>query len=285
MLNTAELLALIGRRIGKPRGWERIVRLFVSPEKCATIPELCLVRDGSVFLAQPAVQIGWHVAFFGSYEPEIRDIFRTVLPLGGVALDIGANVGWHTLLMARLVGDQGRVLAAEPNPSVRKRLLNNLNLNRFNQVDVVPYAIADTEGTVEFFGPEADDGDSGNGYIVNDGSTAPQETIRVETRRLDAIVAAAQINRLDLIKIDVEGFEWPVLQGGEQTITKFRPHIILEYDANYASRGGGSPSAVLEFFREHGYRLFTIGRTWATAVELSNWPDCANIWAVPFAES
>lgn len=249
------------------------------------MPELCLVRDGSVFLAQPAVPIGWHVAFFGTYEPELRDIFRTVLPLDGVVLDIGANVGWHTLLMARLVGDQGRVLAAEPNPSVRKRLLNHLKINRFEQVEVVPYAIADTDGTVEFFGPEADDGDSGDGYVVSSGSTAQRGTIRVETKRLDAIVTAAQIKRLELIKIDVEGFEWPVLQGGEQTIAKFRPHIIFEYDANYASRGGGSPHNLANYFYEHRYRLFAIGRTWATAVGLKNWPNCANIWAVPLAES
>src|SRR5215472_5962531 len=117
MCKTVEILAWIGNQIGKPPGWERVVRMFASPEKCRSMAEVCLVRDGIVFQVQPSVAVGWNVAFFGTYEPELREIFRSVLPMGGVALDIGANIGWHTLLMARLVGNNGRVMAAEANPS------------------------------------------------------------------------------------------------------------------------------------------------------------------------
>jgi len=143
-------LAWLGNRIGKPPGFERIVRRFASPEKCDGLPEMCLVREGFVFLARPAVPVDWNITFFGTYEPEIRMIFRAVLPAGGAALDIGANVGWHTLLMASLVGSNGRVLAAEANPAVRQRLLENLSLNRFKQAEVLPCAIADKEETMEF---------------------------------------------------------------------------------------------------------------------------------------
>jgi FkbM family methyltransferase len=285
MPKLVELIAWIGNRIGKPPGWERVVRLFASPEKCVGMAEVCVVRDGVVFLAQPAVPVGWYVAFFGTYEPELREIFRTVLPTAGVAVDIGANVGWHTLLMARLVGQTGRVLAAEANPSVLVRLQDNLNLNRFGQVEVLPYALAQSEGTVNFYAPKADDAESGNGYVVTDGAKEQRGIIAVETRRLDAIVSMAQFERLDLIKIDVEGFEWPVLRGGEQSIARFRPHIVFEYNREYSSRGGGDPHIVAEFFRKHRYRLFAIGRTWAKAVEAGNWPDCADIWAVPLAKS
>jgi FkbM family methyltransferase len=259
--------------------------MFAPPEKCRGMAEVCVVRDGIVFVAQPAVPVGWHVAFFGTYEPELREIFRAVLPMGGVAIDIGANVGWHTLLMARLVGPGGRVLAAEANPSVRSRLQDNLNLNRFEQAEVIPYAIADTEGVVEFYGPEADDADSGNGHIVTDGAGAKRGIIRVETRRLDTIASMAKIDRLDLIKIDVEGFEWSVLQGGEVTIAKFRPHIVFEYDANYASRGAANPALIHAFFRKHNYNLYSIGRSWAEAVGPGNWPGCANIWATPSGQA
>ena len=283
MSKRIETLAWIGSRIGKPPGWERIVRRLAPPEKCRSIPEICVVRDGCLVVVQPSIPLGWHVIFFGTYEPELREIFRAVLPSEGVALDIGANIGWHTLLMARLVGARGRVLAAEANSSVREQLLANLNLNRFSQVEVIPFAISDSEGTVEFYGPAADDADSGNGYMVPDSAaTKPRSgIIRLETRRVDAIVAAAQLERLDLIKIDVEGFEWPVLRGGEETIAKFRPQIVFEYNAEYASRGGGSPAVVFEFFQRYRYRLFTIRRTWAEAVRLDHWPNSADIWAIP----
>ena len=61
-----------------------------------------------------------------------------------------------------------------------------------------------------------------------------------------------------MIKIDVEGFEWPVFRGGEETIAKFRPHIIFEYDHKSGSRGGGTPELISEFFRAQRYRLFAI---------------------------
>jgi Methyltransferase FkbM domain len=149
-------------------------------------------------------------------------------------------------------------------------------------VEIVPYALADAEGTLPFHGPDADDPDSGNGHVVRDGAEPRPGIIPVEARRLDSMVSAAGIERLDLIKIDVEGFEWPVLQGAEQTIANFRPHIVFEYDAAYAPRGGGSAPALADFFRRHGYRLFAVRRTWAEPVREDSWPDCANIWAAPF---
>jgi FkbM family methyltransferase len=281
MSNTVEILAWIGSRIGKPPGWERVVRMFASPKKCREMREICVVRDGVIFLANPAVPIGWHIMFFGSYEPEVREIFRAVLPIGGVALDIGANVGWHTLLMARLVGRDGRVLAVEPNPSVRERLQAHLILNRFPQVEVIPFALADTEGTVAFFGPDANDVASGDGHVVTEVAAEQRDFFQVETRRLDFVFRESMAKRLDLIKIDVEGFEWPVFQGGEQIIEEFRPHIVFEFNSEYSVRGGGSPEVLEEFFKRHGYRLFEIGRSWAEELEPQSWPTCADIWAVP----
>jgi len=260
MTKTIEILAWIGNRIGKPPGWERVVRLFASPEKCQAMPAVCVAQDDLMFIAKPSVPIGWHVAFFGTYEPELRKIFRAVLPVGGVAIDIGANVGWHTLLMARLVGNGGTVLAVEPNPSVRRDLETNLKLNRFGHVAVIPYALADSEKLVESFGPDANDARSGNGHVVSASSTDRRAIIQVETRSLDTIVTTAAIDRVDLIKIDVEGFEWPVLQGARLTIEKFRPHVVFEYIDEYASRGQGTPEMFEQYFRQHRYRLFSIKR-------------------------
>jgi hypothetical protein len=76
-----------------------VARFLLPPERCAGFPEVCLVRDGSLFLTRLALPLGWHIGLFGSYEPELREIMRTALPLGGTAIDVGANAGWHTLLM------------------------------------------------------------------------------------------------------------------------------------------------------------------------------------------
>jgi FkbM family methyltransferase len=280
MRRRAEILSWIGTRIGKPFGFERVMRFLLPIRKCTDIPEICLVRDGTLFVTRPGLPLGWHVAFFGSYEPELREIMRTVLPTGGVAIDVGANVGWHTLLMARLVGAHGRVLAIEANPSICEQLMRNVGLNRLAQVDLIPVAVADSETTLDFCGPSADDPASASGHVVSDAAKG-MGSIRVAARPLDAIVSEKQIERLDLIKIDVEGFEWPALKGGEKTIAKFRPHILFEFDSAHVGRGGGSSSLFFEFFQRHEYRLFSVGRNWAGALDLSTWPDCANIFATP----
>ena len=245
------------------------------------MPELCVLRDGAMFLAQPGVPLGWHVAVFGTYEPEVRDIVRAVLPVNGVAVDVGANVGWHTILMAQMVGNGGRVFAAEANPSVRRRLEDNVAINRFRQVEVVPFAMGNNDGSVNFFGPPADDSGSGDGYVVTSCGSDSRAVIHVEMRRLESVLASAAIDRLDLIKIDVEGFEWPVLRGAEKMIAKFRPHIIFEYNADYVHRGEGTPDLMATFFQQHRYRLFAIRRNWSEAITQSSWPACADIWAVP----
>jgi FkbM family methyltransferase len=275
------LLAWTGQRIGKPPGWERAVRWLAAPEKFRGGPDLCLVRDGMAFITQPSVPLGWHVAMFGTYEPGLRAILGALLGPGAVAMDVGANVGWHTLLMAKRVGDQGRVLAVEANPSVRARLADNVSINGFAHVDIVPCALAAREGQVEFYGPAEDDADSGNGHVVSEADQSREGVFTVETRTLDAVVAAAGLERLDAIKIDVEGYEWPVLQGAGTTLARFHPHVIFEYVEEYAGRGGATPDTLMDFFERQGYRLFALRRDWSERVTRGSWPECADIWAVP----
>ena len=282
MRRRVEFLAWLGNRLGKPPGFERVVRALMPPERCAALPEVCLVRDGSLFLTRLALPLGWHIGFFGSYEPELREIMRAVLPVGGTAIDVGANAGWHTLLMARHIGPQGRVLAVEPNPSVREHLSRNIAINRLEQVQVVDAALAEAPGTLNFVAPDAEHPASGSGHVVADGA-APPDAVRVEAITLDGLAADQKLDRLDLVKIDAEGFEWPILQGAQTSIARFRPYIIFEFDQAYAARGRDSGRLFAEFFQRHNYRLFAVGRNWAELIDNQSWPNNANIFAVPLS--
>lgn len=280
MVTRVELLAWLGTRIGKPPGFERVARWIAPMDRFADLPEICVVRDGMLFVTRIGVPIGWHVALFGSYEPELRAVMRALLPPGGIAVDAGANVGWHTLLMARLVGVEGRVLAAEANPSVSAELARNIQINRLPQVEILAHALGEAEGTLAFLDLPADDPGAASAHVVAGGSSCAK-TISVRVRPLDAIVHEAGFERLDFIKMDVEGYEWPVLQGSREAIAKFRPAIVFEFDAAYAPRGGGSGPLLWEFFARQEYRLYAIGRNWAAQVEPMRWPNCANILALP----
>jgi FkbM family methyltransferase len=275
------ILAGIGRWIGKPRGWERVVRWFAPPEKCGAIGERLVRGEGFSFFAQSVTPLGWQVLFFGTYEPELRAIFRSTIPPGGVVIDVGANVGWHSLLMARLAGPSGRILAVEPNPSVRDRLKANLDANEIENVTVLPFAFSNRDGRVGFYGPPATDGGSGSGHLAISDSPGPEANFDVDARRLDALVDELGLQRLDLLKIDVEGFEWPVLLGAEISIAKFRPQIVFEFNLEYAGRGGGRPEVFAEFFQRHGYTLHEVGRRGPNPLGTTAWPAAFDVWAVP----
>jgi FkbM family methyltransferase len=177
------------------------------------------------------------------------------------------------------------VLAAEANPSVRARLVEHLQVNRMGHVDVVPYALGDSDGRAQFHAPDAGDPAAGDGHMIASDERIGGDVIEVETRALDSIVQMAAVERLDLIKIDVEGFEWPVLKGAERSIARFRPHVVFEYIEEYAGRGGGSPGILADFFAKHRYRLFAVGRNWSESISGERWPSNANIWAVPLASA
>src|SRR4029077_12251087 len=98
----------------------------------------------------------------------------------------------------------------------------------------------ESDGVVTFRSPEAADIASGAGHVIAASDQGDAGAARIEARRLDSLVAAMGLERLDLIKIDIEGFEWPALKRAEQTIARFRPHIVFEYLAECADRGGGT---------------------------------------------
>src|ERR1051326_7304915 len=121
---------------------------------------------------------------------------------------------------------------------------------------------------------------SGIGHVVAD-DTAPLDAIHVAASTLDVIAAEQKLDRLDLVKIDAEGFEWPILQGAQTTIARFRPYIVFEFDQAYAARGRDSGRLFADFFQRHNYRLFAVGRNWAELIDNEKWPSNANIFASP----
>ena len=278
MSGVDDILAMIGRHIGKPPGWERLVRIFTSPERRRGADEVWVSRDDMLFAADPGVLIGWNVLMFGSYEPELRRVFESVLRPGDVAIDVGANVGWHTLLMARCVGPGGSVLAIEPNPSVRMRLERNVEINRLENVRILPFAVSNAECTAEFFAPAARDTGAGDGHLVPAGC-GNGNIISVDVRTLDGVVSERQLRGVDLIKLDIEGFEWPAMRGAERTIERFRPVVVFEYNDEYVGRGTGSAREIGDFLGQLGYRLYTVGRR--TRPVQADWPRSANMLAMP----
>lgn len=152
----------------------------------------------------------------GTYETAQSQLFVQHLRAGQQVLDIGACVGYYTLLAARLVGSGGQVYSFEPDPTNRSYLNGHVRRNRCSQVTVLPLALDQTTGIARFGGGTG----TGTSRLCDKGS------LEVRVRRLDDVAAELSLAP-DCIKIDVEGAELGVLQGGEQTIRQHHPTIFL----------------------------------------------------------
>lgn len=167
------------------------------------------------FVPAPLDRRGEHILFYGFDLP--APVLRFA-PRGGVAIDIGANLGEWAVPLASAVGPSGRVLCCEPNPGVAAALTATLVINNLSQAAVLPVAVSDSDGEARL---AIDAIDSGRSRLADAGVAVPLRT-------LDSIVAEARLTRLDLVKIDVEGHEARVLAGGERTLRLLRPAVIFE---------------------------------------------------------
>jgi FkbM family methyltransferase len=257
--NVDDALVRIGRVIGKPPGWERFVRALAPPSRFvggALRPTP--ISEGYVFPVDRGTLIGWNVHFFGNYEPEVREQIKRWLTPGLTAVDVGANVGWHALLMASIVGPRGRVFAFEPNDTTRARLVAAIDGNRLPQIIVDSRALSDRVGIAGFQAPQAGHVWDGTGRLTSAPAAGAQSGPSVECVTLDAFVAERGIEKLAFIKIDVEGWELSVLRGARRTLETLRPAIVFEYDPAYVARCGGSGAALTACLADAGYDLFQL---------------------------
>lgn len=249
-------LVRIGQLIGKPPGWERVVRALAPPMRFANSGVRASQQpDGYVFPVDRGTLIGWSVHFFGTYEPEVRTEVRRHLKPGAIAIDVGANVGWHTLLMAARAGSTGRVYAFEPNDSTRRRLVSAVEANDLTHVTVDGRGVADRVGTSGFQAPLAGHVWDGTGRLIAESS---REAATIECTTLDAFVAERHIDRLAFVKIDVEGWELSVLRGARHVLSALRPVVVFEYDPAYVSRSGGAADDVTRCWSDADYELFAL---------------------------
>ena len=174
------------------------------------------------------------------------------LPAGGVVLDIGAHFGYLTKEFARLHHGTCRVYAFEPLP-YNFGILCAVT-SRFPNVVRRPQALSDINGVADFVVPIKAQGKIGPG-LGHLGTERHRDYIRhtVETLRLDDFARQVGLDRLDFIKIDVEGAEWLALRGGTETLRRFRPVVYAEVDDALTANLGYAPRELFDFMRGLGY--------------------------------
>lgn len=155
--------------------------------------------------------LGMMLRTHGMFEPLQTKLFLKSVKPGDTVLDVGANVGYYTVLASKTVGPKGRVFAFEPDPRNLTLLRKNAVLNKCRNVVIVNKAVDSTKGRSSFLQDHANPGES---RLVNN-----KGTIRVSTTSLDAFVKNAHVRRVDVVKMDIEGAEVAAIVGAKKTFS------------------------------------------------------------------
>lgn len=183
---------------------------------------------------------------FGRWEPDSQKLFTRLIRKGNVVYDLGANNGLHSLLFAKLTGDQGTVFAFEPLKSNCEEINENATLNGIKNIEIINAAVSDTDGEVDFHLGEHDK----QGSIVGIGRETGRQ-VKVGVTTLDSFISSGKPSP-DFIKIDIEGAEGKALRGFDNKINEKKPLLFIELHTPEQDREVGN------FLMHHQYVAYRL---------------------------
>jgi len=222
--------------------------------------------------------IEWTILSTGTYEDEINKLIRISLKNGGSALDIGGNIGLQSLRMSQCAGQSGKIFAFEPLEYLQEKFKKNMALNKAGNVTLFPYALSDIDGEADFT-IDTNNWNQGTFSLSNTDAGAIKQHVIIKAA--DNIPNIKDLTSLDLIKIDVEGFEYKVLLGLRQTIEKHKPRIIFEYDDNYWLRNGQKMADCYNFLQALGYTLYQVTSVGCEVISSLGQIEGGNLFCIP----
>jgi FkbM family methyltransferase len=225
------------------------------------------IRQGGVQLEVDISDYIGHYLYFAFEDSSANALFRQVTAVSHV-VDVGANLGWTALRMASLA-PQGWVMAFEPDRENFTRCQANVSLNSFPNLFLFQVGLGSQPGTATM---EVRTPSNRGGNRISPSSEPTNKTI--EMARLDDMLSQFPDNRIDLIKIDVEGFELHVLRGAEQTLKQCKPVLFIELDDNNLRDQGDSARELVQFLEGHGYQTLEDAATGTKISSSTSFDHC-----------
>ena len=210
--------------------------------------------------------------FRENYEAELAFLERALSP-GKTFVDVGANLGIYALVASKIVGSSGRVIAFEPSQQSLFVLNENVAMNDLTNVQIYPTAISEKAGRAFLYhGPVPAQNSLGRD------PRQPPDGEEVMTQTLDNALSEASVERVDVIKMDVEGAEELVVRGANKVVTAYRPTIIFEINEEASARLGLSPRGAWDLLQRLGYKFFSVRGN--TVHETESLPMLGNVVAI-----
>ncbi|MBT3352895.1 MAG: FkbM family methyltransferase [Nitrospinaceae bacterium] len=178
-------------------------------------------RDGKFIVNKNDVVVSRSLILYGEYARQEMKYFKTFCAPGDVIVEVGANIGAHTVGLARTVENQGQIIAIEPQPILFHNLCGNISINSLTNVQCLNLAISNVEGITHIPPINYSSENNFSAFFLDDAYTGQ----KISTKRLDDIL---RLSRFDFLKIDVEGMEMQVLEGTERHIKEFKPILFVE---------------------------------------------------------
>jgi len=249
---------LYGRDFQFGRGF--LLRHFLMQKPLRGLrPEKCTIRIADGYLIELDLDgyIANQLYWFGNFEDEVKSYLVGYLRPGAVCVDVGAHVGYFTLIMSSLVGPQGRVFSFEPEPRNFGRLCSNLQLNSVTNVEPVCAALSDFDGIARLW--LSRDANDGMHSLLDWGLSSHHTQVR--TMKLDTFALGRRLDqRIDLVKLDCEGSETEALDGMQETILRFKPVLLVEVHPTYLLRRGRGVEQFKSCISSAGYHGFKVRR-------------------------
>jgi len=242
-------------------------KLFIARSMQSVVMTARRLRGSGPELQTTRRRINWHldlregidfsIWLLGAFEPRTQRQYLKILKPGDVVIDVGANIGAHTLPIARAVGRDGRVFAIEPTDYASHKLHANIALNPElrDRIHAIQAMLVDRPSTApaptiysSWPLEKSDDTHPSHGGRLKTCSGASVTT-------LDDVVAERGIDRIDLIKIDIDGYECTMLRGALATLRRFKPVLVMEISPYVLDEHGGSVEELASALADLGYSI------------------------------
>ena len=219
--------------------------------------------DGAVFPVVTSDVIQRYLYLFGVWEPHLTSFISRRLTPGDTFIDVGANIGYYSVLASRTVGAAGQVVAVEASPDFHQTLTANALANECRNVRAVNSAVSDTRGRLTFYLERS----------TNLGGTTAvrphiiESSFETDAAPLPQLLTEAVLTTARLIKIDVEGGEAAAVRGLAPVLHRLRPdaELVIEVTPRLLAKQGQTPDSVLGPLREHGFHVYRLANDYDPA--------------------
>lgn len=193
----------------------------------------------------------------GFWEKELSVQFKKYINDDSIFLDIGANIGYHSLFVAAIIKGPGKVYSFEPLPHLCKQLQDSVRLNGFSNIEICNFGLAEKEGEHTINIRDENTGGSSLLDLHNLEKFKVKDTEKITLKRLDSFLRSD--TKVDVVKIDVEGYEFEVLKGGINVLTKDHPVIFMEFSpVFYVQDYVQKPQDLVSFLKNLSYSFFCL---------------------------